>query len=170
MALGLHSALMTSNNNNISHNNKPTRTKLPRSTETMIIQHIDKLALILVQNRRQLVVRSKGKNVFFTPGGKREQGESDIEALVRECQEELTIDLLRPTIEHYGNFEAQAFGKPAGTLVRMTCYTAADYEGEIQPNAEIEELKWIASDFSKDQLTVTGIMIVDDLKQKGLID
>ena len=78
---------------------------------------IDKLALIVVENRKQLVARSRGKRAFFTPGGKRKPGESDEDALVRECKEELTIDLQRETIVPFGVFEAQAHGKPAGTVV-----------------------------------------------------
>ena len=42
---------------------------------------IDKLALVLVRERKQLVARSKGKTAFFTPGGKREKGETDEEAV-----------------------------------------------------------------------------------------
>mmetsp|Transcript_6959 Transcript_6959/g.11218 ORF Transcript_6959/g.11218 Transcript_6959/m.11218 type:complete len:143 (-) Transcript_6959:160-588(-) len=130
---------------------------------------IDKLALILVSDRKQLVVRSKGKTAFFTPGGKRENGETDEQALVRECKEELTIDLKTETIMPYGVFQAQAFGKPEGTMVKMTCFTA-EYIGTLQANEEIEELQWITSSFPHDQLSVTGIMILDDLKGKDLID
>ena len=131
---------------------------------------IDKLALILVRNRRQLVVRTKGKEAFFTPGGKRENpDESDIDALCRECKEELTINLKKDTIQPYGVFQAQAFGKPVGTMVRMTCYTA-DFEGTLKANEEIEELKWIDSTFEHKYLSVTGIQILEDLKSKNLID
>jgi 8-oxo-dGTP diphosphatase len=140
------------------------------SSSSSLPQHIDKLALILVQARRQLVARSKGKTVFFTPGGKREAGESDHEALCRECKEELCVDLKKASINPYGVvFEAQAFGKPVGTMVRMRCYTA-DYVGTLQPSEEVEELAWIRSDFPREKLTLTGIMILDDLKEKGLID
>ena len=100
---------------------------------------IDKLALILVRDRRQLVARTAGKTAFFTPGGKREAGESDEEALVRECKEELAVDIATETMAPYGVFQAQAFGKPEGTMVRMTCYTA-DYTGELTASSEIEEL------------------------------
>ena len=131
---------------------------------------IDKLALILVRNRKQLVVRTRGKEAFFTPGGKREVGESDIDALCRECKEELTINLKRNTIQPYGIFQAQAFGKPPGTMVRMTCYTVDDYDGTLQANEEIDELKWIDSTFEHKYLTVTGIQILEDLKSKNLID
>ena len=130
---------------------------------------IDKLALVLVQDRKQLVVRSKGKSAFFVPGGKRESGESDMQALCRECKEELTVDLLQETIVPYGVFQAQAHGKPTGTMVRMTCYTA-NYVGELKANEEIEEIKWVASDCPLEDLSATSALVLKDLKAKGLID
>mmetsp|Transcript_8404 Transcript_8404/g.11946 ORF Transcript_8404/g.11946 Transcript_8404/m.11946 type:complete len:178 (+) Transcript_8404:111-644(+) len=138
---------------------------MPSSTTS----HIDKLALVLVRDRKQLVARSKGKTAFFTPGGKREGTETDEEALCRECKEELTVDLIQSTIQPYGVFSAQAFGKPEGTRVRLTCYSA-DYEGTLCPNEEIEELRWIASDCPTSDLTVTGIMLLEDLKSKDMVD
>ena len=134
------------------------------------MSYIDKLTLILVWNRRQIVAQTQGKSVFFTPGGKREPGESDRDALCREVREELGgVDLIPSTIRAYGTFEAQAFGKPAGTRVRMTCY-AAECDGAIEPSAEVEELCWIRSDFSYDLLSVTGIMILEDLKAQDIIN
>jgi 8-oxo-dGTP diphosphatase len=139
------------------------------STTATTPSFIDKLALILVRDRLQLVVRSHGKTAFFTPGGKREAGESDEVALCRECKEELTIDLVPSTIRPYGVFQAQAFGKPEGTMVRMTCYQA-NFKGTLTASEEIEELRWVSSDCPRELLTVTGIMILEDLKQNNLID
>jgi len=127
------------------------------------------VALILVSNRKQLVVRTAGKTAYFTPGGKCEPGESDTDALLRECKEELAIDIRPSSIQPYGVFQAQAFGKPEGTMVRMICYTA-QYDGVLSASSEVDELRWIESDFEKSKLTVTGIMILKDLKTKGLID
>ncbi|KAL3804334.1 hypothetical protein HJC23_011262 [Cyclotella cryptica] len=144
--------------------------------------YIDKLALICINsNRKQLVARSVGKSVYFTPGGKREKGETDEEALRRECMEELSVNLSTLTntaasIEPYGNFEAHAYGKPPGTIVRMTCFRVTPREAELElehlvkASAEVEELKWIDSSFEREKLTVTGIMILEDLKEKNLID
>lgn len=142
---------------------------------------IDKLALIMINSEnKQLVARSKGKDVFYTPGGKREQGETDREALLRECEEELGVNLVlskdkQVTIEAHGIFEAQAYGKPKGTMVRMTCYRICPRTAELElastvkASAEIEELKWIDSNFDREKLTVTGVMILDNLKENGLI-
>ena len=35
---------------------------------------------------------------------------------------------------------------------------------------EVEELRWVSSDFAPESLSVTGRMILADLKQRGLID
>lgn len=152
------------------------------STNTDGNSYIDKLALILINSEnKQLVARSYGKKVYYTPGGKREEGESDVEALLRECKEELDVDLLSATktpatIEPYGTFSAQAYGKPDGTMVRMTCFRVTPREAEIEleclvkPSEEVEELAWIDSTFDQEKLTVTGIMIVEDLMEKKLID
>jgi 8-oxo-dGTP pyrophosphatase MutT (NUDIX family) len=80
--------------------------------------------------------------VFYLPGGKREPGESDVDTLVREIEEELGVAIARETAQLFGTFEAQAHGHPAGTVVRMTCYTAA-HDGNPAPNNEIEELFWL---------------------------
>jgi 8-oxo-dGTP diphosphatase len=149
---------------------------------TLDKSYIDKLALILINsNRQQLVARSYDRTVFYTPGGKREAGESDQEALLRECIEELSVDLLTSTktpatIQSYGTFEAQAYGKSEGTMVRLTCFRVTprvaelELERLVKASKEVEELKWIDSSFDKEKLTVTGRMILDDLKGKGLID
>ena len=51
---------------------------------------IDKLAWLRIENGRVLCTRSRGKDAFFLPGGKRESGESDEAELIREVREELT--------------------------------------------------------------------------------
>ncbi|MGS0730286.1 NUDIX hydrolase, partial [Shewanella sp. 0m-11] len=71
------------------------------------------------------------------PGGKREAGESDEQALVREIKEELSVELKPSTIEYMNTFTAQADGKAEGVSVKLTCYFA-DFSGELQPDAEIE--------------------------------
>ena len=129
---------------------------------------IDKLAYILLKDRKALVTLSKGKDTWYIPGGKREPGESDREALIREVREELTVELIPGTIQHYGTFEAQAHGKPPGTIVRMTCYTA-EYEGTIKPAAEINRVDFFT--FAQKSLTSpVDHLIFDDLKFKEFIE
>jgi ADP-ribose pyrophosphatase YjhB (NUDIX family) len=128
---------------------------------------IDKLAYIHLKDEKILITLSKGKDTWYIPGGKREMNETDHEALIREIKEELCVDIVSNTIKHYGTFEAQAHGKPLGTVVRMTCYTA-DYDGELKANAEIEKVDF----FTYSQKPITSPvdhLIFDDLHTKGLI-
>lgn len=130
--------------------------------------YINKLAYIHIVDKKILVTLSKGKDTWYIPGGKRESGETDQQALIREVKEELTVDLIPETIKHYGTFEAQAHGKPEGTVVRMTCYTS-DYLGELTPAAEIDKIEFFT--YSQKHLTSpVDNLIFDDLKIKILIN
>lgn len=130
--------------------------------------YIDKLGYILIKDRKVLAVRSRGSTAWLTPGGKRDAGESDMQALVREVKEELSIDLIPDTIKYIESFTAQAYGKAEGILVRIKCYSG-DFRGEISPSSEIEETGWLLSK-DGDKTSVTGRMILEYLKDKDLID
>jgi len=104
---------------------------------------IDKIAWILLREGRVLSTRSRGKTVWYIPGGKREAGETDLEALAREVREELSVEVDVAQARAVGVFEAQAHGHAEGVVVRMSCYTAP-YRGELAPAAEIEEMAWFS--------------------------
>lgn len=135
----------------------------------MEIPLIDKLAWIYIKDKKILSTRSKGKEVWYIPGGKREQGESDQEALLREVREELSVDLLPNTLKYIGTFRAQAHGKSEGTFVQMTCYSG-DFTGELQPAAEIEEMTYVTSSIDKNLLSPVDVIIFAWLKERNLID
>lgn len=128
---------------------------------------IDKIALIAIADGRILAARSKSKETYYLPGGKREPGETDIETLVREIEEELSVRIRPETAAHFGTFEAAAHGKPEGVIVRMACYTA-DYDGELSPASEIEELAWLAY---RDRERVSAVcqLIFDRLRELDLL-
>ncbi|WP_242926835.1 NUDIX hydrolase [Pontibacter vulgaris] len=129
---------------------------------------IDKLAWIEIQSRKVLSTRSQGKDVYYIPGGKRETGETDHQALIREIQEELTITLRADSLKYLGTFQAQAHGHATGIEVKMTCYTGL-FEGTITASSEIEEVVWLtyADRFKSSQ---TDVLIFDWLKEQDLID
>ncbi|MFD2523403.1 NUDIX hydrolase [Emticicia soli] len=129
---------------------------------------IDKLAWIYIKDRKILSTRSKGKDTFYFPGGKREVGESDHETLIREVKEELTVDLVPDSLAFFGKFEAQAHGHAEGIIVVMTCYVA-NYTGELKPDAEIEELAWLTY-ADKHKSSAVDQIIFDHLINHDLID
>jgi 8-oxo-dGTP pyrophosphatase MutT (NUDIX family) len=132
------------------------------------MQTIDKLAWIHIVDRRILSTRTRGRDTYYIPGGKREGRETDHEALVREIKEELSIDLVPEAIAFVGTFEAQAHGKADGVLVRMTCYQGP-YVGEIHPAAEIEEVAWF-SHRDRERSAPVDKIIFDWLRERDLIE
>jgi 8-oxo-dGTP diphosphatase len=128
---------------------------------------IDKLAWIEIKDQKVLETLSRGKDTWYIPGGKREAGETDQQALIREIKEELRVELIPESIKHYGTFEAPAHDKPAGTFIRMTCYTAR-YTGTLKPSAEVEKMDWFGYS-KKGSTSAVDHLVFDDLKKKKLI-
>ncbi len=126
---------------------------------------IDKIAWLHAVDGRILSTRSRGKDVYYLPGGKREPGESDTETLVREIREELAVEIEPSTIEPAGTFEAQADGKAAGIVVRMTCFTA-EYTGTLAASSEIEEIAWLGY-ADRDRVSAVDQIIFDHLHDTG---
>jgi 8-oxo-dGTP diphosphatase len=81
---------------------------IPKETMTII----DKIAWIRLEDGAILSSRSRGKDVYYLPGGKREAGESDIDTLVREIREELSVAIVPDTIEPVGPSTPRRTGTP----------------------------------------------------------
>ncbi len=131
------------------------------------MNEIDKLAWLHVKNKQLLGARSKDRNTYYIPGGKREPGESDQHALIREIKEELSIDLKPATISYAASFKAQAHDKPEGVLVKLSCYFA-EFSGEIQASSEIEEVIWL-SYADRVKCSPVTIIVMDWLKSAGMV-
>lgn len=128
---------------------------------------IDKIAFILIKNKKILSTRTRGKDTYYIPGGKREPGETDAETLIREVQEELSVAILPETIQYVDTFLAQSHGSAQGTMVQMTCYTAS-FVGALSASNEIAELRWLTS---ADTAIISAVdkKIFAYLKSKSLI-
>lgn len=124
---------------------------------------IDTVAWVHIVDGLILCGRPAGKDVFFIPGGKREGVETDLETLVREIQEELTVSVVPESVAHVGTYEAEI----PGALVRMACYTA-DYAGVIAASSEIDEIAWF-SYADRPQVPPVDQLLFDDLVAEGLL-
>ncbi|MFB9906514.1 NUDIX domain-containing protein [Allokutzneria oryzae] len=131
------------------------------------MRFIDRVAWLNVREGKVLGARSRGNDVFYLPGGKREPGESDVDTLRREVREELGVDVLTGSAECFGVFEAQAHGFPPGVLVRTACYTA-EFVGEPTACGEIEELGWIGHE-QRGLVSVADGLILDRMLAAGLL-
>ncbi|WP_218021162.1 NUDIX hydrolase [Nocardia crassostreae] len=124
---------------------------------------IDTVAWVRIEGGRILCARPAGKGVFYIPGGKREGGESDLETLVREIKEELTVALVEETVEHVGTYEADI----PGAVVRMACYSA-DYSGTLAVSSEIEEIAWFTY-ADRPHVPPVDQLLFDDLVAGGML-
>ena len=131
------------------------------------MKEIDKIAFLYLKDGKILSTLSNGKDTYYIPGGKREGNETDEETLIRECKEELTIDIKKDTIKYYGTFEAQAHGKAEGVIVKMICYNA-EFAGELKADSEIAEIVWLTT-ADMEAVSPVDKLIMADLHEKGLL-
>ncbi|MGW4352997.1 NUDIX hydrolase [Nocardia sp. NPDC004582] len=124
---------------------------------------IDTVAWVRIEDGRILCARPSGKDVFYIPGGKREGAETDLQTLVREIREELTVEIAPETVAHVGNYEAVI----PDAVVRMACYTA-EYSGDITVSSEIEEIAWF-SFADRPHVPPVDQLLFDDLHADGLL-
>jgi 8-oxo-dGTP pyrophosphatase MutT (NUDIX family) len=87
---------------------------------------------LCVRDGRLLVVRTRGRDAFYLPGGKPEPGESLRRALRREVAEELGSVLDPASITEAFVVHDRAHGLP-GAPLRMHCYTADAPSGAPRP-------------------------------------
>ncbi|EHR51721.1 ADP-ribose pyrophosphatase [Saccharomonospora marina XMU15] len=129
---------------------------------------IDSLAWVLVRDRALLCVRTRGKDKFYLPGGKREQGESDVAGLRREIREELGVELDPLSFTLFAVLDEPADGYSDGRRVRMTAYTAR-FSGELSPGSEIAEFAWLSA-ADAHRCPAAGRRVLNLLAQADRID
>ncbi|BAD57522.1 NUDIX domain-containing protein [Nocardia farcinica] len=129
---------------------------------------IDTVAWVHIVRGRILCARPRGKDVFFIPGGKREGAESDLDTLLREIREELTVALIAGTVAAVGVYEAGAHAPGDDVLVRMACYTA-EYRGTLAASSEIDELAWFGY-ADRPRVPPVDRLLFDDLHAAGLLE
>lgn len=102
-------------------------------------------AWVCVRDRRVLVVRPAGSDAFYLPGGKPEPDETYAEAAAREVREEVGIGLDAADLTLFTEIRAPAHNRPAGTVVRLICFTGGKTDDEPVPANEIAELAWFGT-------------------------
>lgn len=131
---------------------------------------IRKVALAVFKNKKLLQVRtSKQKSVFYTLGGKIEEGESDMDCLKREVKEEIGCFLNESSVKFLATFQDVAHGKD-GDLVNIRMYEGR-LIGSPKPSSEVVEIGWFDSQSDKKHLSVIAQRTIFPwLKENGYID
>ncbi len=128
-----------------------------------------KVAGIIIKDRKLLMCRKYDEPHFIMPGGRVIGGESFEETLRRELREELNVEL--KSAKFFKSYEAPHF-RDKNTIVKMDCYFV-EITGEPKATSEINEIRWIDSDYKKKGLRVASInedYLIPELKKLNLID
>lgn len=100
-----------------------------------------RVSLVILKAKKLLLVKgSKGfyADFYFTPGGRVEGTETDINALVRECNEELNITPTNPHL--YLTYEAAIQGTDEKQVVN--CYIVQIDTSKIKVSNEVTKKYW----------------------------
>ncbi|WP_414615077.1 NUDIX hydrolase [Stenotrophomonas pavanii] len=98
-------------------------------------------AVIQDEPGRALLVRKHGARRFIQPGGKPEPGEAPLQALARELDEELGVQLCADAAIALGTFEDWAVNEPGHRVQAQAWWVQV--HGTPQARAEIAELAWV---------------------------
>lgn len=105
---------------------------------------IHKVAAVVIEDDKFLMVRKNGKDIWTSLGGHIEEGETEEEALLREIEEELNCKgyILRKL----GDFEARAAHDDA--IVRLSTYLVK-LEGNPKINdPELAEFRFLPENYA----------------------
>ena len=101
--------------------------------------------LVEFKDEKLLLVRVRDNEKWYFPGGKIEDGEDPEVTLIRECHEELAINIISQSIQFLTSVTGPAYLCDGD--VELLCFSA-DWEGELKPNAEVSEIAYL--DYNKD--------------------
>ncbi len=136
----------------------------------MDTKFIQTVAYMMVYDGKLFLVRSRGKNAFYMPGGKLEAGETDAQALVREVTEEISLKLHPATLSLFGIFTAPAYGEGEGVTVELRVYKG-EHSGYIQIGSEIEASAYFTRDeyFKMPETAPAVLVLFETLHKQGIV-
>lgn len=105
-------------------------------------------AVLFGPDGRTLVVRKQGSDVFMQPGGKIDPGETPLQALVRELEEELGLVVVPNACVPIGRFRAPAANEPDAMAEADAFLVPCD--ARVSVRAELAEIRWIDPDVPGD--------------------
>mgnify|MGYP002628962002 CR=1 FL=1 len=122
---------------------------------------MQRVSALIIKDKKLLLVSAERHNIFWTPGGRLDKGESLEDGLKRELKEELSIELI--SADKY--FECDYLREDIKIMNHETSYFV-EFKGSIKPSLEVDKIIWISkNDFemNKFNLTKDAINIIKKL-------
>lgn len=127
-----------------------------------------RIAAIIIEDGKLLMLRGKGYNELWTPGGKIDIGESEEKCLRRELKEEISAEI--SSLRFFKEYSGKSFYE-ANQIINQKIYIVS-ISGEVKPDAEIESFVWLTrDDFDKKifpMIPITEEKIIPDLIKEGV--
>jgi len=134
------------------------------------------VGLIALKKNRLLLAYSNNKKAWYLPGGKVDPGEMPQQAIRREIQEELNIDLDPLGLQFHCHISAPAYGEQNNVIMEQDCYLY-DLQEAPTPSAEIGDVRYFSlEEYVKEPVQVPGVLIAfaklayDKLIENGMAE
>lgn len=116
--------------------------------------------LVVIEDRKLLLAFSKRKQAYYLPGGKLDEGETSVTAIVREIKEELSIDITPDELEFYCHITAPAYGESPPVMMEQDCFLYT-LKSTPEVNAEIEAIRFFSfTAFKEEAVQVPGVLLL----------
>lgn len=125
--------------------------------------------LISIRDKKLLLAFSRNKQAWYLPGGKVDTGETTIEALQREIEEELVLSIKTEELHYYCHISAPAYGEKNNLIMEQDCFLYELTE-DISPTNEIEAVRFFSlEEYKSEPAQVLGVLVVfEKLTADGL--
>jgi len=126
--------------------------------------------LVVIKDRKVLLAYSSNKKAFYLPGGKIDAGETPVQALQREIEEELNLVIPSEELQYFMHITAPAFGEN-GLIMEQECFLHHLTTTPL-PSAEVAAIEFFdAAGYALQPAQVPGVIVLmNRLQLDGLID
>lgn len=117
---------------------------------------IDKIGGVIINDGKVLGLRKKKESEnseFIIPGGKREDGETDVDTLIREIKEETNLDVRNNSF--LGEYYDMAVFE--NVPIRIRTYIV-EVDGELGVQNEIKEYRWLGKEDINQNVPVGSVL------------
>ena len=120
-------------------------------------------AMCIIYDRKKGILLEKrtDNGMWCVPGGALELGETLEEALIREVKEETSLDIFNPKLFDVKAGVHMVYPNKDEVYYTDVVYEINEYKGELKPDAESKELRWVPVNELPDNIMPTQIEYIE---------